>query len=101
MSKKDFRFGISSGVAGVDVNQLVVAHPLSTYFMRVAADIPELELYADDILVIDRSLTPRANDIVVVTEDDEAELKIIRYGEHTENVTLWGVAVHLIRSMRT
>lgn len=100
MSSKDFRFGISSSVQGVDTNQLLVKHPLSTYFMRVADDIPELGLGAEDILVVDRSLTPRPNDVVVVGERDEPELKIVRFEHMHSELELWGVAVHLIRNIR-
>jgi DNA polymerase V len=100
MPGKDFRFGISGGVSGVDVNQLVVRHPLSTYFMRVAADVPELDVRAEDILVIDRSLNPKINDIIVVTEPDSPELKIVQYTKEHLRAELWGVAVHIIRNLR-
>lgn len=100
MPAKDFRFGISSSVQGVDLNQLLVAHPLSTYFMRMAQDIPELDLLAEDIVLVDRALTPRAKDLVVVAETADPELKIARYEEVTEQVELWGVVQHVIRKMR-
>lgn len=100
MPGKDFRFGISSSVAGLDVNKLLLAHPLSTYFMRVASDIPELDLKAEDILVIDRAVQPKANDIIVVAEPDDPDLKVVRFDKTVSEVQLWGVVVHLIRSMR-
>lgn len=100
MSRRDFRFGISSSVAGLDMNKLLVARPLSTYFMRVASDIPQLEVRAGDILVVDRALHPKVNDLIVVAEVDDPELKVIRYGEQQFNGELWGVAVHAIRSLR-
>lgn len=100
MAGKDFRFGIASEVPGVDINQLLVRHPLSTYFMRAAADVPELDVRAGDILVVDRAVDPKINDIIVVAEADDPELKIIRYTKKHINAELWGVAVHLIRSLR-
>lgn len=101
MPSKDFRFGISSSVQGVDLNQLLVDHPLSTYFMRVAEDIPELGLLAEDILVIDRSAKPKSNDLVVAVRPDDPELKIIRFDGIGSELELWGVAIHLIRKIKT
>lgn len=100
MPSKDFRFGISSSVAGVDLNQLLVAHPLSTYFMRIASDISELGLYAEDVVLVDRSLKPKKNDLVVVTVADDPELKVIRF-DTKEELELWGVVEHIIRKVKT
>lgn len=101
MPSKDFRFGISGSVNGVDLNQLLVAHPLSTYFMRVAEDILELGLGSGDVLIVDRSLSPKKSDLIVAATIDDPDLKIMRYeGRLDEAIELWGVAVHVIRSLR-
>lgn len=101
MPSKDFRFGISSSVSGVDLNQLLVTHPVSTYFMRVAAAIPEFGLAAEDILVVDRAVQPKKNDLVVAAMSDDPELKIIRFDTIPQELELWGVAVHVIRKVKT
>ena len=100
MSSKDFRFGISSSAQGVDLNQVLIEHGLSTYFMRVATDIPELGLSADDVLIVDRSLSPKKKDIVVVASSDDPELKIIQFETIHGEFELWGVGIHLIRGLR-
>lgn len=100
MPGKDFRFGISSSVQGVDLNQLLVTHSLSTYFMRVANDMPELGLHSEDILLVDRALNPKVNDTVVIAEEGDPELKVIRYQKGLADFELWGVAVHVIRNLR-
>lgn len=101
MSGKDFRFGISRSAQGVDLNELLITHRLSTFFMRVASDIPELELMAEDVLLVDRALTPGKNDLVVVSEPNDPELKILRFGDKTDACELWGVAEHVIRKLKT
>lgn len=100
MPGKDFRFGISSNAQGVDLNQLLVDHALSTYFMRVAADIPELDLRSGDILVVDRSLQPKKADLIVVSEQADPELKITRFADLSGELQLWGVVMHVIRKIR-
>lgn len=100
MSSKDFRFGISSSANGVDLNQLLIEHGPSTFFMRLADDLPELELHAKDILIIDRALQPRKSDIVVIAIQDDPELKIVRFDKANEELELWGVVSKVIRDLR-
>ncbi len=100
MPGKDFRFGISSNVQGVDLNQLLITHALSTYFMRIATDMPELDLLAGDIVLVDRALKPKKNDLVVVSQEDDPELKIIKFEKIDSQLQLWGVAEHVIRRLR-
>ena len=101
MSSKDFRFGISSSVQGVDLNQLLVDHALSTYFMRLAEELPEFELHAKDVLLVDRAVSPRKSDLVVVAKADDPELKITRFSEIGEGIELWGVVTNVIRDLRS
>lgn len=100
MSSRDFRFGISSSVQGVDLNQLLVKHAVSTYFMRLASDIPDLGLAAGDIVLVDRSLHPKKTDLVIVGQTDDPELKIVRFDQMHDELQLWGVVVHLVRKLR-
>lgn len=100
MPGKDFRFGISSSIAGVDLNQLLVSHPVSTYFMQIASDISDLGLCAEDIVMVDRSLKPKKNDLVVVAETDDPELKVIRFDTKEKELELWGVVEHVIRKVK-
>lgn len=56
-----------------DLQRYVVRHPASTFLVRVGeGGHPELGLHSGDLLVVDRSLAPRHNSLVI------AELK----GEH-------------------
>lgn len=101
MPSKDFRFGISSNVQGVDLNQLLITHALSTYFMRVATDMPEINLVAGDVLLVDRALKPKKNDLVVVSQAEDPELKIIKFENLSSELEFWGVAEHIIRKLRS
>ena len=101
MPGKDFRFGISSNVQGVDLNQLLITHAISTYFMRVASDMPEINLNAGDILLVDRALMPKPNDLIVASQTEDPELKILRFEQLDSEFEFWGVAEHVIRKLRT
>lgn len=95
--KKDFRFGIDSAANGLDLNQLLVGRPSSTFFMKLENSIDELELKAGDILQVDRSLAPKVNDLAVVYEEGEPEMRVIRWSDKPDELQIWGVVVHSIR----
>ena len=97
---KDFRFGIDSSAHGLDLNALLIRHASSTFFMRLENDAKHLELNAGDILQVDRSLTPRPNDIVIAIENGEPDIKVARWQERLAHQECWGVVEHVIRSLR-
>lgn len=100
MPEKDFRFGISSDIRGIDLNKLLISHPISTFLMRVADDIPEVGLFTGDVVIVDRSLIPKTKDLVVFAEGGDQALKIAPFETQREGFELWGVVVHLIRKIR-
>ena len=101
MGKKDFRFGIDSSVNGLDLNQLLVSHSSSTFFMRLENDAKHLELNAQDILQVDRSITPKQNNIVVAVEEGESDIKVVRWQDRTAQQECWGVVVNVIRNLHS
>ena len=60
----------------LDLNQLCIKNPAATYFVRVAGDsMVEGGIFPGDVLVVDRSLDPRNNDIVIAEIDGELMVK--------------------------
>ncbi|MCE5295175.1 MAG: translesion error-prone DNA polymerase V autoproteolytic subunit [Chlamydiales bacterium] len=60
----------------LDLNELMVKHPAATFFVRVAGDsMKDAGIFTDDILVVDRSLTPVSGKIVVACLDGEFLVK--------------------------
>lgn len=60
----------------LDINDLVVKHPASTFFVRVEGDSMEgAGIFSGDVLVIDRSLTPQNQSIVVAAVYGELVVK--------------------------
>lgn len=98
---KDFRFGIDSSSVGLNLNRLLIAHPSSTFFMRLENDAKHLELNAQDILQVDRSLTPKANDIVAAVESGEPDIKVLRWQDRSKQQECWGVVVNVIRNVKS
>jgi DNA polymerase V len=61
-----------------DLNQLLIAHPLATFFWRVRGmSMLQAGIGDGDILVVDRALEPRHRDIVVAEVDNEFTVKFL------------------------
>lgn len=63
----------------LDLNELLVKRPAATYFVRVAGDsMTGAGINEDDILVVDRSLTPASGDVIIAFIDGEFTVKTFR-----------------------
>ena len=56
----------------LDINELLIKHPTATFFVRVQGDsMIQAGLFNDDILVVDRSLSPFNGAIIVAVLEGE------------------------------
>jgi DNA polymerase V len=100
----------------LDINDLVVKHPASTFFVRVQGDSMEgAGIFGDDVLVVDRAVTPKDGSIVVAAVFGEMVVKrlkavgnthmLVSENENYAPITvsgnddcfLWGVVVGSVR----
>lgn len=59
-----------------DLNELLIAHPASTYFVRVEGDsMIEAGIQSGDIIIVDWSLEPQSGDIVIAMINGEFVVK--------------------------
>jgi DNA polymerase V len=71
----------------LDINDLVVRHPASTFFVRVEGDSMEgAGIFSHDVLVVDRSVTPRDGSIVVAAVYGELVVKRLRLVQGTHQL---------------
>lgn len=100
----------------LDINDLVVKHPASTFFVRVEGDSMEgAGIFSGDVLVVDRSMTPEHDTIVVAALYGEMVVKRLHtkgnahmlVSEHeayepievqgNDDCFIWGVVVGSVR----
>lgn len=100
----------------LDLNELLIEHPVSTFFVRVEGDSMEgAQIFSGDLLVVNKAREARSGDIVVAAVYGELVVKrfVVRDGEASllsENpayqpivvaeggdVYLWGVVVGSVR----
>ena len=103
---------------GIDLNEQLIQHPTSTFFLRVSGEsMLGAGIHHGDLLVVDRSLDPRPGRVVVAVLDGEFTLK--RLTQHQGrlrleaanpaypplelhrcgDVQIWGVAIHVIHPL--
>lgn len=102
----------------LDLNELMVANPAATFFVRVAGDsMTGAGIHHNDILVVDRSLEPVSGKVVIAVVNGELTVKRLHKKGETiclkaENpeypdipvneesaCEIWGVAAFVIHSL--
>jgi DNA polymerase V len=99
----------------LDLNEHLIKHPSATFFARVKGNsMEEAGIYEGDMLIVDRALEPKENDVVVCVLDGEFTVKriMIRKGQlylqpankHYQPIAvseensfrIWGVVAYVI-----
>lgn len=103
----------------LDLNELIVENPSSTFYLRVKGDSMNLAgIFPDDILVVDRSAKLKNNSIVIAVVDGEftvkrivkraennyelipestnSSYKPIKISKNLSNVLIWGIVTYVI-----
>lgn len=63
----------------LDLNDLVVRNPVSTYYLQVEGDsMTGAGIVHGDIVVVDKSLQPKSGDIVIASVDGDFTLKHLK-----------------------
>ncbi len=64
-----------TSLENLDLHSLLIKHPVSTYFMRIAGnDWASDGIFDEDLVLVDRALKPRPNDLVVWWQGEEFKL---------------------------
>lgn len=104
----------------LDLNEYLVQRPEATYFVRVSGDsMTGAGIHDGDILVVDRSLTPRNNSVVVASVNNDFTVKRFKQppddqprlvAEHPDYAPIpitpdsefevWGVVLHVIHKIQ-
>lgn len=108
-----------AGGFALDLNEYLVKHPVSTYYLRVEGDsMTGAGIISGDLVVVDKSLEARSGDIVVAAVDGDFTLKRLKkqgqqawlVAEHpgynpialheVVDASLWGVVTFVIHRAR-
>ena len=104
----------------LDLNELLVAHPAATFFVRVEGhSMRDAQIFDGDVLIVDRSLQPESGSIAVAIINGEFTVKRLlkkkdRLYLMAENPAfpsieispemdfqIWGIVTYVIHKVRT
>lgn len=104
--------------AQLDLHNYLVAHPASTFFLRVSGDsMIDAGIFNGDLLVVDRSLKPESGKIVIASVNGELTVKrlekignrvlLVAENPHYppielaeyDHVHIWGVVLYTIHAL--
>lgn len=100
----------------LDITQLLVVRPDSTFFVHVEGEaMDDVSIRSGDILVVDRSIKARNNDIVIAVVDGELTVNVLRKSsprslrlvsrnpaipDQSEPFEIWGVVTWIVHKAR-
>lgn len=84
----------------IDLHNELVSNQEATFFIRIDGDGYEsFAIHHNDVLIVDRSLQARKNDLLLVVID--GDFQVIKAAEkHEEPFQLWGVITYIIHKAR-
>ena len=63
----------------LDLNEYLIKHPSATFFLKVEGEsMIDAGIHSGDILIVDRSLEPKNNKIIIAALDGELTVKRIK-----------------------
>jgi DNA polymerase V len=106
------------GATRIDLNDVLIKHPLATYMIRVSGhSMREAGIDDGDVILVDRAVKPTHGHVVVAVVDGEFTVKRLyqRAGRiklqaanptypdivpgEAQTVEVWGVAMHCIKPL--
>ena len=95
----------------LSLDALAIRHRVSTFLWRLPSDgVPELGWQGDSVVVVDRALNPRENDLLVALIDEDFVVRRFRgknlyrpdgEKERAEQASIWGVVTHVLQEYRS
>ena len=83
----------------LDLTRLLIRHPSSTYYLRVAGTTGrDFGIENNDIVVVDRGLEFKPKDLVIWWDNDGFIISLVKL--LPEGVTPWGIVTHAIHVFR-
>lgn len=73
---------------------ILVKNPFTTYFIRASGN--KYEINDGDILVVDKSINPEKNKLIIIENNER--LEITKFIEQSEK-NVWGVITHVIKTL--
>lgn len=82
----------------IDLNAELITNPSATFYVRVIDNsFADFNILEKDVLIIDKSLTPKNNQLAVIIKEGTFQITRIDTSSK-EEIQLWGVITYIIKS---
>ncbi len=89
-----------TSLRSLDLNQLLVKHPSSTFYMRISGNTwEEKGIFDSDIVLVDRALEPKPTDVVIWWQDDVFTLSTTKHV--SKDIEVWGIITTIIHQVKS
>lgn len=94
----------------MSLDAVIFRHRLSTFLWKLEQAIPEMSWQTGSVVVVDRALEPRQNNLVVAVVEEAFVVRKLHQGrlfdltgnpETAEEVSVWGVITHVLQEYRS
>ncbi len=85
----------------IDLNKELVINRDATFFVRISGDAyAHLNIYSEDVLIVDRSLKLNSNNYGVIIKEGEFKIAQITNNPGEGPFEVWGVITYVIHNVR-
>ncbi|MAZ73437.1 MAG: peptidase S24 [Flavobacteriaceae bacterium] len=85
----------------IDLHKELAIHKDATFYVRIGSDTwSQFNILKNDVLIVDRSLTPNFNDLALMIQEGEFTVNRLVFNREQEEFTLWGVITYIIHYAR-
>jgi len=85
--------------AKIDLNKELLSHTDAAFFVRVKGDDLSLGIHNNDVLIIDRALSAKPNNLALTIEEGEFKIKRIPKVTSDKELLIWGVITYVIHAV--
>ncbi len=90
---------VGSHIRSLDLTALLIKHPATTFIMRLNHNSwSRYGLFAGDLVVIDRSIVPHRQDVVVWTQEDDFVMTKLK--DVPTETAVWGTVSSVIHQFK-
>ncbi|MBL4887099.1 MAG: peptidase S24 [Flavobacteriaceae bacterium] len=83
--------------SSIDLHKELITHQDATFFIRVDGNAQaEMNIFHNDVLLIDRAVSPRHNSLALVVEAGCFKVIRVNWQEDSAPYVLWGVITYII-----
>lgn len=90
---------VGSHAKSLDVTKLLIKHPATTFMMRLSSNTwARYGMFAEDILIVDRSIDPDPRDIVIWCQEDDFVMTKLK--DAPAETPIWGTVSSAIHQFK-